>query len=384
MLVGLTRDEMGQIRESLVGEAALPSNPVGFGDAVSAVERAQPELVIVSFSQGSEAPLAIAPALLRERPECVLVALSDTSQAETILAAMRVGYKEFVVLPSDLPRLRQVVHDAAYTMESDEDAGLVISFVGAKGGVGTSMLTANAGAELAGLNKVLAIDLDMSMGDLTSVLNLQPTEDITSLLSRSSRLDERLLVSAAVIHSSKLHVLAQPGDPGMKVEYTPDDIYAVINVAARAYQYVVIDCGPHIDDATTLAISVSDLIVLVTEPTVISVRDAFRRIRHLSGLGVEADRLRLVVNRHHRDAYVSTKDIQANLGLPIAATISDDPVVIGQALDEGKLVRDTNRKSQVSKDISGLLSILTDDGEEPAEEKAAQSGSFLFGLFGRG
>lgn len=383
VLVGLTRDEMGQIRESLVGEAALPSNPVGFGDAVSAVQRAQPNLVIVSFSQGSEAPLAIAPAVMRENPDCVLVALSDTSQAETILAAMRVGYKEFVVLPSDLPRLRQVVHEAAYTAETDEDAGTVISFVGAKGGVGTSMLTVNAAAELAGLLKVLAIDLDMSMGDLTSMLNLQANEDITSLLSRSSRLDERLLVSAASIHGSKLQVLAQPAEPSMKVEYTTDDIYAVINTAARAYQFVVIDCGTAIDEATNLAVSVSDLVLLVTEPTVISVRDAFRRLRHLRGLGIENDRLRLIVNRYHRDAYVSDKDIEANLGLPVAATITDDPMIVGKALDEGKLVRDINRKSQVSKDISGLLSVLNDDGEAPAQEPPS-SGGFLFGLFGRG
>jgi pilus assembly protein CpaE len=381
-LVGLTSDELGRVREALVGEAALPNSPVGFGDALSAVDRQQPDVVIVSFSQGAEAPLAIAQALLRERPELVLVALSDASAAETILAAMRVGYKEFVVLPADTQRLRQVVHESAYAPETDDGAGTVVAFIGAKGGVGTSMLTANVGAELAGLHKVVAIDLDMSMGDLASILDLQPAEDLVALLPRAARLDERMITSACTVHASKLHVLAQPAEPSPTLQYTADDVYAVIAAAARAYQYVLLDCGAHIDEATTLAVNVADTVVLVAEPTVISVRNAFRRTRFLMNLGVERERIRLVINRHHATAWVGLPDIEANLGLPIAATVAEDARVVGQALNDGKLIRDINRRAQIALDLSTLLGALTD--EAPAPPPPPKGGGFLFGLFGRG
>jgi pilus assembly protein CpaE len=384
VLVGLTGDEMGQVREALVGEAALPSNPVSFHDALTAVQRTQPEVVIVSFSQGSEAPLSIAPAILRDLPGCSLVALSDVSAADAILSAMRVGYKEFVVLPADTARLRQVVHEAAYAPDSDDDAGTVISFVGAKGGVGTTMVTVQSGAELAGLHKVVAIDLDMSMGDLASMLDLQPNDDVVSLLPRAARMDERMLTSACGVHSSRLHVLAQPAEPAVDLEYQADDVYSILATAARAYQYVLIDAGSHIDTATSIASRVSDLNVIVTEPNVISVRNAFRRIRYLSNLGVERDRMRLVVNRAHAAAYVSNADIETNLGLPISAMLSDDPVTVGQAMNEGKLVRDVNRRAPIAKDLSSLLAMLTDsEGPAPVQDKAGASGGFLFGLFGR-
>lgn len=382
VLIGLTMEEMGRVRESLVGEAALPTNPVGFGDAIAAVERNQPDVVVVSFSQGSEAPLAIAPSLLRELPDCTLVALSDTSTAEVILAAMRVGYKEFVVLPDDTPRLRQVVHESAYAPEAEEDAGSVVAIVGVKGGVGCTMLTAHVGAELSGIHKVVAMDFNMSMGDLASVLDLQPSEDLIGLLPRANRLDERLLSSACTVHSSKLHVLAQPSEPSPGVEYTADDIYAIISAAARAYQYVLIDCGTHLDEATAMAINVADIVLLVTEPTVISVRNAFRRIRFLLAMGIERDRIRLVVNRQHAAAYVALPDIESNLGIPVAATITDDPRLVGQAFNEGKLIRDINRRAPVARDISSILGVLTDEVVEPTPDPS--SGGFLFGLFGRG
>lgn len=384
VLVGLTMEEMGRVRETLVGEAVLPSNPVGFGDAIAAVQRNQPDVVIVSFSQGTDAPLAIAQSLSREHPGCSLVALADTSSAETILSAMRVGYKEFVVLPGDANRLRQVVKDAAYSVAEDEDSGMVVSFVGSKGGVGTTMLTGHVAAELAGIHRVLAIDLDMSMGDLASVLDLNPSEDITTMLPRAHRLDERMLSGATSVHSSKTHVLCQPGDPQPNMEYTAEDVYSILSTAASAYQFVLVDCGTAVDDATTISLQVSDLIVLVTEPTVVSVRDAFRRVRLMGALGIEKDRIRLVVNRFHKAAYVTLPDIESNLGLNVAATVADDPRVVGEAFNEGKLVRDVNRKSDVARDISSLVAIVTDEEEVVQADRDGEGGSFFFGLFGRG
>jgi pilus assembly protein CpaE len=384
VLVGLTMEEMGRVRETLVGEAVLPSNPVGFGDALGQVQRARPDVVIVSFSQGTEAPLAIAQALVRDFPDTVLVALSEASTADAILSAMRVGYKEFVVLPDDANRLRQVVKDSAFAPTESEDTGMVVSAVGAKGGVGTTLLTAHVAAELAGIHRVMAIDMDMSMGDLASIMDLNPQEDLASVLPRAHRMDERMLTSAATVHSSKVHVLAQPGEPQPGLEYTADDVYSVINASAQAYQFVLIDCGSAVDEATLMACNVSDMVLLITEPTVISVRDAFRRIRLLTGLGIERDRIKLVVNRFHKAAYVALSDIENNLGIQVAATVVDDPRTVGQAVNEGKLIRDINRRAEVARDISALMAIVTDDGD-PVDVEAGEDGSgFFFGLFGRG
>ncbi len=146
---------MGLVRETLAAEAVLPNAPVGFGDAIGVVKRTRPDVVLVGYSRAIDAALELAEALKREHSTCTLVALADQSDAEAILAAMRCGYKEFVVLPDDATRLRQVVHDAAYEPAEEEDKGLVVALTGAKGGVGTTCVATHLAAELAAIHRVL-------------------------------------------------------------------------------------------------------------------------------------------------------------------------------------------------------------------------------------
>ena len=386
VLVGLDTDDMGRIRETLAAEAVLPSSSTGFGDALTVIRRTRPDVVIVSFSHGVEAPLALAQAVQRESVGATLVALADESNADHILAAMRVGYKEFVVLPKEAQRLRQVVHDAAYAPTDDEERGVVVVFVGAKGGVGTTLLTVQVAAELAAIHRCLTIDLDFSMGDMASILDLNPKDSIMSLLPRADRIDERMLTGSVTVHASKVHVLAQPGELDPALELNADDIYGILGAACKGYQYVLVDCGTYLDEAVAMSVNVADIVVLVTEPSVISVRDAYRKMQLLDSLGVEKERLRLVVNKYGKNAFVSAADIQRNLGLRVSGTISEDPRTISQAMNEGRLVRDVNKRSDVARDIGALVAALTDDVDEDSSDSMREDSKngFFFGLFNRG
>jgi pilus assembly protein CpaE len=376
---------MGRVRETLAAEAVLPANSIGFGDALSVVKRNRPDVVIVGFMEGLEAPLALGQSLIKEVPSCTLVALHHSSNADHILSAMRVGYKEYVVLPDDASRLRQVVHDAAYAPSDDDEKGMVVSFIGAKGGTGTTLLTAHLAVELAAIHRVLAIDMDFGMGDLASVLDLNPKDSIIDLLPRADRIDERMLTGSAALHRTKLHVLAQPGELDPAAEVNADDVYGIIRAAAKAYQYVLIDCGTYLDEAVAMSMNVSDIVVIITTPSVVSVRDAYRRIRVLDSLGVERERVRLVVNRNHRGAYVSLEDIQQNLGLKIVGAIPEDPRTVEQAINEGKLIREVGRKSEVARAISTLVALLTEDmDEDNPDSSAAESKGGFFSFFSRG
>lgn len=387
VIVGVDTESMGRVRETLAAEAVLPANSIGFGDALSVVKRNRPDVVIVGFMEGLEAPLALGQALAKEVPSTSLVALADASQADQILAAMRVGYKEYVVLPDDAARLRTVVHEAAYAPSDDDEKGMVVSFVGAKGGVGTTLLTAHLAVELAAIHRVLTLDMDFSMGDLSSVLDLNPKDSLVDLLPKAERIDERMLSGAAALHRSKLHVLAQPGDIDPAIEVNADDVYGVIRAAAKAYQYVLIDCGTYLDEAVAMSMNVSDIVVVITTPSVVSVRDAYRRVRVLDTLGIERDRMRLVVNRYHKGAYVSLNDIEQNLGLKVVGSIPEDPRTVEQAINEGKLIREVGRRSDVARAISTLVAVLTEDMEAPeggGGPSEGGGGGFFSSFFSRG
>lgn len=383
LLVGLDNEEMGLVREVLAAEAVLPNASISFGDALQVAKRQRPDVVVVGINQARDAALALAQVLQKEVASTTLVALARKSDADAILAAMRVGYKEFVTLPDDAARLRSAVHAAAYRAVDEEEKGFVIAVTGAKGGVGTTMVSTNLAGELAAIHRVICVDLDFSVGDVASMMDVTPKDYVTDLLPRADRMDERMLASAAVVHKSKVHVLAQPTEIERITEINGDDVFSVILASARAYQYVVLDCGTRWDPAVATAMQSADAIVLITTPDVIAVRDAYRRLKLFEANGIEKDRVRLVVNRQHKQAYVRLEDIEQNLGTKVAAQIADDSKNVDQAINEGKLARAVNKKSDAARDIAMLVALLTEaGGDEPAPPKQEEPKSFFGRLFG--
>lgn len=393
LLVGLDAQGMGLVREVLAAEAALPPNALTFAEALPAARRAKPDVLIVAYGKEADQALALAQAASRDLPGTTIIALSTKSSAEAILSAMRAGFKEFVVLPDDAARLRQSVRDARSAAggeddDIDADKGKVIAFAGAKGGVGTTTICANVAAELTGLARVLIIDLDLMSGDVGSVLDVQSKDTLAEVVARLDRLDERTLSASCAVHRTKLHALLTPDDPTQLEGLNADAVLQIIDTAARAYQFVLLDCGTHLDEAVGVALNVADFVVLVTTPDVLSVRDAFRRVKTWANLGVDKRRVRLVVNQWSKAAFLQLADIRQNLGLEIAATISEDRRIVDLALNEGKLIRELGRKTEVLKDLSAIVGLITEDASavEDAPKPAApeKKTGFLTSLFGRG
>lgn len=386
LLVGLDNDALGMVKETLAAEAVLPNNSISYGEAPDQVRRNKPDVVIIGFSSKKDDALNLAQVLIKEGTKSTLIALSKESDAQSVLSAMRTGFKEFVVLPGDATRLRQVCHQAAFSPDDDEDKGTVIALIGAKGGVGVTTIITQLAAELAGIHRVLAIDLDLGMGDLSSMFDVNPKDTIADLLTRADRIDERVLAASVDVHRTKVHILATPADVDNIGEVNPDDLYAIINASAKAYQFVLIDCGTYINTAVQMAVQAADVVVVVTNPEVVAIRDAFRRLKMLERNQVDKERIKLVVNRWRKGAYVTLEVIGQNLNTTVAAVVADDPVTIGDAVNKGKLAREINKKADVVRDISNLVAVLTEDGgaPPPSDDQGGSVGGFFSNLFGRG
>lgn len=380
VVIGVDQRGMGLIRECLGAEAVLPTHSTPYEEAISVVQSNRPNVVVMGFDQDFDEAVRIGTELSTELPAVQLVAISERTDPERIRAAMRAGYREYVVLPEDGSLLRQAVHEAAYGEDVEADQGEVIAVIGSKGGSGVTFLTTNIAAELT-LFRVCVLDFDFSMGDVASFLDLRPSSNIQDLLNNLNRLDERMLAGSVAVHSSKVHVLAQPTELVEAESLNGEDVLRVLSTAADAYQYVLVDCGSGLDEATVTACSVADTILLVCTPDVPSVKNAWRRLNFLDRIGVDREAVRLVVNRWGKNAGITLKDIETNLGVPIAATIADDPQNVPQAINVGQLLRDFQGKSPAADDISEAIALIT-EGLAQVQSSGGSAKSFLSRFFG--
>jgi pilus assembly protein CpaE len=380
LVVGVDARAMGQVRETIGTEAVLPTLPVPYGEALAAVRKQRPDLVITGFDTDPEEAVRLAPLLLTEAGQKLrLVALSAGADPDRIRAAMRAGYREFVVLPADAELLRQAVHEANWSGDGEDDAGDVVAMWGSKGGVGTTFLALNLAGELSPVHRVCVVDLDFAMGDAAAFLDIQVPSSIADVFRNIGRLDERMLAGSVGVHASRVHVLGQPIDLETREEPRGDLVMRVLTATARAYQYVVTDCGSSLDEASVTAATVADQIVLITTPDIPSVKDTWRRLQFLDKLGLEKERIRLVVNRlDRRTAQVATADIEQNLSRKVDAVIHEDARVL-RAIAEGVMLRDIDKKCEGARDIGRLVGLIT--GEEAVDEP--KPGGFMNRLFGR-
>jgi len=382
LITGVDDAGMGRIRETLGAEAVLPTASIAYHLVYEEVERGRTNVVVVGFDEDFDEAIRLGTQINHEFPVVTLIALSTRSEPDRIRAAMRAGYREYVMLPDDADLLRHAVHEAVYSADprSDEDRGEVIAVCSAKGGVGTTSLCINLAAELCPLHRVLVVDHCFGMGDVASFLDLRPKRSISDALRELERLDERMLAGSVAVHPSKVHILAQPNEIDEQEVIRGDAILRTLQICAESYQYVLVDCGLALDEATLTTITVADLIFLVCTPDVISVKNAWRRLQLFERIGVERERLRLIVNRWDKRAQLSVKDIETNLGLRMAARVTDDPKTMVQATNEGRLVRDVSKRSPAARDFSNLVTLVTDHDEfiEADEQEKSHALQWLF------
>jgi len=377
IVVGVDARTMGQIRETLGAEAVVPATSASFEEALPTIDKVRPDAVIVGFDKDFDEALRVAQQISVQYARTQMVALAQRADPDRIRAAMRAGYREYVVLPEDADLLRQAIHEATFRDGPDEDNGEVIALWGSKGGVGTTFLAVNLGAELSPVQRTCVVDLDFSMGDVAAMLDMQPTQTMLDLLRNVHRLDERMLAGSVAVHASKLHVLAQPTDLEQREEVRGDMVMKVLTAVARSYQYVLVDCGSRLDEATLTAVTVADRVLLIATPDVPAIRNTWRRLQLIERLGIERDRVHLVLNRVDRKTpEIPFSEIETNLNRKVDASVSEDRAVV-RSVNHGKLLRDVDRKTPVAKELEAMIGLVT-DGEVAQPSKADGFMSRLF------
>jgi pilus assembly protein CpaE len=345
VLVHRDDHERGQIRqalESLEGVTlAGERNDMRAGLALA--HQVRPGILILQMAQPVEEALNAASQFKVENPESAIFLATDIFDPDTLLRALRAGAQEVLRRPLDRAALSEAVERVVRASAKKSGAasvsrGVITVFCN-KGGAGVSTAAANLAICLKKLTtrEVALADMDYQSGDAAFILGLNPGKSLGDVMA-APRVDSASVQDALVKHSSGLVVMSQPEYLERVDGITAEQVSKVIDILHSTYDLVVID-APHVFNLITLEIfDRSSTILLMTEPSIPSVRAARRSLEIFQKLNflVSPDRVRLVLNRRGEKSAISQEQIEETLGMPVFASITNDYVAVSTAMNVGK------------------------------------------------
>jgi pilus assembly protein CpaE len=244
--------------------------------------------------------------LLGAAPNLEVFLTASRTDPQLLLEAFRIGVKEF--LPQ--PLTRQDVEPALVRFEErfrgritdvNDQAGRVCCVIGARGGIGTSTVATNLATSVQQIRQrapVALVDLDMHGGDLELFLDLQASQGLEHLSKDISRLDETIVRSSLLKHSSGLHLLASGYEGFQEVQPTTGSTMRVIGLLRSMHRHVFVDCGHVLEHAVKEALDCSDHIIVVTTLSLPTIRRTRRLLDTLRAAHYPAGKVKVVVNRY--------------------------------------------------------------------------------------
>jgi len=234
----------------------------------------------------------------------------------------------------------------------------VITISSGKGGVGKTTTTANLAVALAQLNqKVVCIDGDIGLRNLDVILGLENriVYDLVDVV------EGRCRIRQAMIRDKRLEDLflipaAQTRD---KSAVSPSDMIRLCEELKDEVDWIIIDSPAGIERGFRNALAPADLVLVVTNPEVSSVRDADRII----GL-VEAEEkgpAQLILNRVNptltkRGDMLNTEDVLELLAINLIGVIpEDESVVVASNKGQPVTLSNNSKAGQAFRNIAKRL-----------------------------
>lgn len=214
---------------------------------------------------------------------------------------------------------------------------MIVSFLGTKGGTGTTMLAVNGAADIRRITQrpSIVVDLKIGPGDVALFLGLRPRHTVLSVVDQLSWMDPGAVSRYIGEHDCGLHVLAAGDEYGRPGAKDVEGIEQMLRCLNTIYDYVIIDAGCTMTPVTATALQLSDRVMLVANPDVPCLRNLQRLIDAIKLAGVVSERLKIVLNRASEFGVLSTAQIERVLGLNIDYCVGSDYRTVASAVNSG-------------------------------------------------
>jgi pilus assembly protein CpaE len=315
-------------------------------------------------------------------PGVQVLALLNANDPDLILRCLRTGALDFLIQPFTADQLEAALAKLARVQPAGEAAGKepakIFAVMPAKGACGATTVACNLAFQWKrhGAKRILLADLDLLAGTLSFLLKIKSVYSFLDVLQRANELDMDLW-NAMVTPVNGIDVLLAPEliVDGMQDLRDPSPI---LEYARHVYDVVVIDAGGVYGEWNLNQARLASELLLVTTNELPALQAAQRALSYLDTNRIGRWKVRLVVNRYHRDVGLSREVIGTALHTEVFDSLPSDYEAVQHALMEGKPIPSS---SPFGKGIMQLADRLSGGRSEGLKKPSSLGG--LFGLFSK-
>jgi pilus assembly protein CpaE len=330
----------------------------------------------------------------REQVMAELLRLSEVCQADTKVVVLghvndvllyreliKAGISEYIVSPfspvSFIDSVANLYHDPKAA-----PLGRIVSFVGAKGGVGSSTIAHNVAWTTSQKRNIDTIitDLDLAFGTAALNFNQDSAGGIADALGQPDRVDSMLVERLMTKLGDKLSLLNGPGTVDREFNIEAHAIESILNVVRSSAPLVVVDVPNMWAPWIKHTLMNSDEIIITATPELPSLRNAKNLVDFFKSARANDKPPMLVLNQVGvpKRPEISPADFAKALGVDPIAVIPHDPQAFGLAQGNGQMIFEVAPKAKASEALAEIAAIVA--GHKKGAVSKPKSKSFLANL----
>lgn len=295
-------------------------------EAAGRIQEEQPDVVIVDVMM----PTMSGHDLTRELRETEafkdlpILVLTARSQAIDRQAALESGANDYLSKPV-VPKELMEHLDALLHQPAKAPGRMTISLFSLRGGVGRTTLAVNLAAALRRVSQeeVCLVDLSPSSGQAAMHLRLQARRTWADLPS-VNQLEWGNLKSHLLMHQSGLRLLAAPPDPQLPIAPSGELTTAVLEILRANAVFTIVDLPPIFNPAVQTALEMSDMILHVVTPEVISVQIALQSVKAITRADINVEQKAFILNQVTSERQLPATAVNKGLKTRVAFDVGFD------------------------------------------------------------
>jgi pilus assembly protein CpaE len=260
---------------------------------------------------------------------------------EQLWKALRFGVKECFTHPIRLEEFQEALGRLPVCVPEVQASAKtrIITFMGGKGGVGITFLTANLAYLLAQQenNHILAVDLDLRYGQMVYFFDAKPQYTITEVIENVEHLDVSYLKSLFFHWDKNLQLLPAPARLEEAEAVSSENLEKVLNFvkSLEVYSHVLVDAGHHLDEISIKALELADQVILVADQSVPALSNTRKLLEIFELLGLGDIELEIWMNSWDKHGDLNLEDVAKFLGRLVKGTVPSFASEVKTSINEG-------------------------------------------------